>query len=154
MARSDSYARWVGGLRGMLSWAGFPGIFGESSARVVLTVDDEEWSTFLRAVYRSIGSGAFAAADIVKRLEGHEWALQGDAKRLDPVDLPGELANDWSKVGSKTSGFTRRLGYWMRNRKGRFAGGWTLRDAEEHERDKHKNVAQYVVVPSADGLAG
>src|SRR5688572_9753546 len=30
--RSDDFAPWINGLRGMLGWAGFPGVFGGGSS--------------------------------------------------------------------------------------------------------------------------
>jgi hypothetical protein len=44
--RSDGYARWVGGIRGLLRWARFPGTFGGSQPEVPASADDEEWHHF------------------------------------------------------------------------------------------------------------
>jgi hypothetical protein len=52
-ARSDDYAGWVKGLRGLMEWADFPGIFGGSTTSVAVSSDDEEWHAFLVALHKT-----------------------------------------------------------------------------------------------------
>lgn len=103
--RSDSYARWIGGLRGLLGWAGFPGTFGGSSgAEIAVSADDEEWHAFLVALHGTFDTAPFTVKKLVEKLNAHTG--------IDPVALPGDLAT--SGVASTT--VMRRFG-------SRWAGG-------------------------------
>ena len=82
--RSDGYARWVGGIRGLLRWAGFPGPFGGSQPEVAVSADDEEWHHFLLALHGAFGANPFAVKDLVGKL--------GSYRGIDPSVLPGDLA--------------------------------------------------------------
>jgi hypothetical protein len=89
--RSDDYARWVGGLRGLLGWAGFPGTFGGGSAEVAVSSDDEEWHHFLVALHGAFGTDPFTVKELVGRLGSY-------AGRIDAAALPGDLAEKWSRI--------------------------------------------------------
>jgi hypothetical protein len=67
--RSDNYASWVGGLRGMLGWAGFTGTFGGGNTETAVSADDEEWHHSLVALHSSFGTEPFTVKDLVARLE-------------------------------------------------------------------------------------
>ena len=118
--RSDDYAPWVGGLRGMLGWAGFPGVFGGSNSEVALSSDDEEWHAFLVALHDAFGTEPFTVKGLVERLDSFTG-------KIDAAVLPGDLAQQWSHIrDGKDTGFRKSLGWWLKNRAGRYAAGWSL----------------------------
>jgi hypothetical protein len=136
--RSDDYARWVGGLRGLLGWAGFPGVFGGASAEVAVSSDDEEWHHFLVALHGAFGTDPFTVKDVVERLNSY-------TNRIDAAVLPGDLADKWSHIrDGQDGGFRRSLGWWFKNRTGRYASGWALIEAGL---DSHTKAPKYAVKP-------
>jgi hypothetical protein len=138
--RSDSYRQWIGGLRGMLGWAGFPGVFGGSSSEVAVSSDDEEWHTFLVELHSVFGPEPFTVKEVVGELR--DPFLGG---RIDAAALPGDLAEKWSHIREgREGGFRKSLGWWFRNREGRYASGWVVVAAEP---DAHAKVARYAVKP-------
>jgi hypothetical protein len=145
--RSDDYATWVGGLRGMLGWAaGFPGVFGGSHSEVSVSSDDEEWHTFLLALRDAFSAEPFTVKDLVGELR---HAFSGG--RIDAAALPGDLAEKWSHIrDGRDEGFKKSLGWWLKNRAGRYASGWSVVAAEA---DAHAKVARYAVKPPSDGAA-
>lgn len=146
--RSDDYQQWYSVLRGLLSWAGVPGVFGAEDKNDLSTVseDDAEWGTFVAELFRVFEDTLFTTADIVSLLDrtalvtqpaqvagapetaasefladvaGRVHVAPGD--RISADSLPGELAEKWERVGyGKTSGFARSLGKWLSYRDGRF----------------------------------
>jgi hypothetical protein len=137
-SRSDSYATWEGGLRGLLSWAGLPGTFGSNNSEPAVSSDDEEWRDFLIALHGAFGSEPFMVKDIAARLDAY-------AAGIDHAALPGDLAQEWSRIRDGRDGsFRKRLGWWLRNRKGRYADGWSVVAAGE---DTQTGVARYAVRP-------
>jgi hypothetical protein len=136
--RSDDYAPWVNGLRGMLGWAGISGTFGGGSIEVAVSSDDEEWHAFLVEIHAAFGAEPFAVKELVGQLD----SLTG---RIDAAALPGDLAEKWSHIrDGRDSGFRKSLGWWLRNRLGRYASGWMLVPAEP---DTKAGVARYAVKP-------
>jgi hypothetical protein len=62
--------------------------------------------------------------------------------------LPGDLAEKWSRIrDGRDGGFRKSLGWWLKNRAGRYASGWALVPAEP---DAHAKVARYAVKPPGD----
>ena len=57
--RSDDYAEWIKGLRGLMDWAQLPGTLGGSTTDVAVSSDDEEWHHFLVALFNVFGSTPF-----------------------------------------------------------------------------------------------
>jgi hypothetical protein len=135
--RSDDYGRWVGGLRGLLGWADFPGTFGGSKPEVAVSSDDEEWHHFLVALHDVFGADPFTVKQLVEQLGPF-------AGRIDPAVLPGDLAEKWSRIREDTSSFRKSLGHCLKNRLGRYASGWSLVEAEP---DAHAGIARYAVRP-------
>jgi hypothetical protein len=141
--RSDNYASWVGGLRGMLGWAGFTGTFGGGNTETAVSADDEEWHHSLVALHSSFGTEPFTVKDLVARLE-----FVG-APLFDAAALPGDLADRWAHVhDGKDAGFRKSLGKWLANRLGRYASGWMLVAAGT---DSHTKNLRYVVKPPSGG---
>jgi hypothetical protein len=129
--------RWFGGIRGLLRWAGFPGTFGGSQPDVAVSADDEEWHHFLVAVHGTFGSNPFAVKDLVGQL--------GSYGGIDSAMLPGDLAEGWSRVrDGNDASFRKSLGWWLKNRTGRYAAGWSVASAGE---DPYTKVARYEVRP-------
>jgi hypothetical protein len=135
--RSDDYAGWVSGLRGLLGWAGFPGVFGGNNNEAVLSSDDEEWRDFLIALHDVFNVEPFTVKGLVGKL--------GDLGGIDPAALPGDLATQWIHIrDGRDQSFRKSLGWWLRNREGRYAGGWSLLAAGE---DTKAKVAREAVKP-------
>jgi hypothetical protein len=140
VVRSDDYGPWVGGLRGLLGWASFPGVFGGSSSEVAVSSDDEEWHAFLVEIHGAFDTDSFTVKDLVGELR--DPFLGG---RIDPAALPGDLAEKWSHIrDGRDGGFRKSLGWWLKNRLGRYASGWTLIPADP---DTYVKVARYAVKP-------
>jgi hypothetical protein len=140
VVRSDDYAQWYEGLRGMLGWAEFPGVFGGSSSEPAISADDEEWRDFLEAIRGAFGSEPFTVKELVGRFDSYP-------SRIDTAKLPGDLAQEWGRIyNGQDAGFRKKLGWWLRNRQGRYAGGWAVVDAGT---DSHTKVARYAVKPPA-----
>ncbi len=138
--RSDDYAPWVNGLRGMLGWAGFPGAFGGNNSEVAVSADDEEWHAFLVAIHGAFDTEPFTVKELVGELRD---SFSGG--RIDAAVLPGDLAEKWAHIhGGRDEGFRKSLGWWLKNREGRYASGWSLVAAET---DAHAKVARYAVKP-------
>jgi hypothetical protein len=143
ITRSDDYTEWAGSLRGMLTWAGIPGLFGgETETDNVDSSDDAEWGTFLAAIYDQFKSDDFTVRDVVARL--------GTA--MNPIDtalLPGDMAHKFAMIRSGDDGdFRKSLGWWFKNRCGRFAQGWTVRKVS----DKTAKSAEYRIFPPPSGF--
>jgi hypothetical protein len=140
--RSDDYAPWVNGLRGMLGWAGISGTFGGSSSEVAISSDDEEWHAFLVAIYGAFSTAPFTVKELVGQLPDHLV----NAGSIDPAALPGDLAEKWSSHirDGRDWGFRKSVGWWLKNREGRYASGWAVVAAEP---DAHAKVARYRVKP-------
>ena len=140
VVRSDDYAPWVGGLRGLFGSAGFPGVFGGGRSEVAVSSDDEEWHGFLVELHDAFGTEPFTVKDLVAELRD-----PFGGGRIDPAALPGDLAEKWSHIrGGRDGGFRKSLGWWLKNRLGRYASGWTLVPAAQ---DTKVQVARYAVKP-------
>jgi hypothetical protein len=152
VSRSDDFARWVDGLRGLMAWAGFKGLFGGSSTEVAMSTDDEEWQAFLEALFRVFAEKPFTVKSVVERLHDDREGGLGRKRAIDPAMLPGDLAQQWSHIrDGRDQGFRKSLGWWLRNRVGRYAAGWSLvADGE----DTKTKVARYVVKPPAESSPG
>jgi hypothetical protein len=140
-ARSDDFARWVEGLRGLMDWAGFPGTFGGVAVELTMSSDDEEWHAFLVELHRAFGSDPFTVKDIVGQFRGS--TADNFAGKIDPERLPGDLAHRWASVyQGKDAGFRKSLGHWLTNHIGRYAGGWSVVSAPP---DTKVKVARYSI---------
>jgi len=139
--RSDDYADWIGGVRGLMSW--FDGSFGGSSAEIAVSSEDEDWHLFLVALFKVFGSTPFTTKDLVDKISTYGGGIGGN---LDAAVLPGDLADKFSRISSTSSdgGFRKSVGKWMQFREGRYASGWKLRGAG---RDGHSDKPLYVVCP-------
>jgi hypothetical protein len=124
--RSDSYAGWIGGLRGLLGWAEFPGVFGGGNHKTAMSSDDEEWHTFLVALFDEFGADPFTVKDIVHHLHPVN-PFNSNGGNLDAAALPGDLPQKWAHVrDGNDGGFRKSLGWWLKNHERRYADGWAL----------------------------
>ena len=134
--RSDDYAPWVGGLRGML---------GGSHSEVAVSSDDEEWHTFLVALHDAFSTEPFTVKDLVGELR-HPFS----GGRIDAAALPGDLAEKWSHIrDGRDEGFRKSLGWWLKNREGRYASGWSVVAA-----GRASKMPLYAVKPPSGGGFG
>jgi hypothetical protein len=144
VVRSDDYAPWVNGLRGLLGWAGFLGTFGGGSSEAAMSSDDEEWHGFLIELHGAFGVEPFTTKGLVSQLSNHQSWHGGS---IDAATLPGDLAEKWSHIrDGRDGGFRKSLGWWLKNREGRYASGWAVVAAD---RDTKAGVARYAVKPPA-----
>jgi hypothetical protein len=142
--RSDDFAIWVEGLRGMMTWAGFRGAFGGGFSANAVTEDDQEWADFLAALSQSFGTFPFTVKDVVEHLQKPYIQLG-----IDPQHLPGDLTEKWGREVNqyvKTGSTAKSLGRWLRNKEGRYAAGWQLVSGGI---EPHTKRPKYVVKPPA-----
>jgi hypothetical protein len=141
ITRSDDFAQWHGALRGMLQWAGVPGVFGGDSTDIsAASEDDAEWSEFLAALHQSFAGVPFTSAQVVGR-------IASIASGIAPELLPGDLAEKHGRMAGAGS-LTKSLGKWLSNRDGRYADGWVCKG-----RKNGKKATTYTVFPPADYTA-
>jgi len=141
--RSDDFMTWTSSMRAMLRWAGFPGSFGGSSQKVAIAADPDtdDWAEFLAAIHDHYGEREWTVKDLVQELENYRDGEKG----VDPVHLPGDLADKWSRAGyGKRAGFSKSLGRWLSFRAGRYADGWK---AEKIETTGHHAQMWRVIEP-------
>lgn len=139
--RSDSYARWDGVMRGLLTFAQLGSEFGQDreSASAGVSEDDADWADFLAEVHRVFRAESFQAKDVIARV--------GNAPNdVQPETLPGDLAEKYSRVAhGSTAGVAKSLGRWFSNREGRYANGYTVKAVM----DNGKTAKRYQVQPPA-----
>jgi hypothetical protein len=147
--RSDSFGTWVEGLRGMLTYAGFTGMFGGSFNANAVTEDDQEWADFLAELYRVFQGIPFTVADIITSLKTPDQSGIGGSKEVDASRLPGDLTDKWAQEANrfhKIGGTSKSLGRWLKNKAGRYSAGWQLVFKGD---DPHTKNARYAVKPPA-----
>lgn len=139
----DSYARWIEAVDGILTHAGVPGTFDHGdAARQQEGADDDEWADFLAAIHRARGDDVWT----VKELLGEIGDSLANPGRISLDSLPAELADAASRPGVGVQGIARKLGMWLRNRDGRWAGNLTVR-----KRGKDRDGRQRWQVEAARG---
>lgn len=137
--RSDSYAKWVGSIRGLLKHAGIPGVFDASdTARQKVGADDSDWEAFLAKVYELHGETSWLVNEVVGQVGANEGI---NVKPISSDLLPGDLADKFDRGHS----VTRSLGRWLANREGRYAGEYAIKNAGDSATGKRWKVVRYVV---------
>lgn len=136
--RSDSYARWDGVMRGLLTWSQLGAQFGQDrqSSTAGVSEDDSDWAEFLAEVYRVFKDQPFRAKDILAKVGSTEYDVQAEM-------LPGDLAEKYGRSSASTAGVAKSLGRWLSNRQGRYADGYTVTAVV----DNGKTAKRYQVVP-------
>ena len=92
-----------------------------ATVNATVAADDEDWSLFLAALHHRFRDKAFAAADVVRDLH-RDFGRDGECL-LD--DLPDDLRARYDRSGLTA----RTLGVYLRNRVGRWHGGFVVRRA-------------------------
>lgn len=65
---SDSYARWIETVAGILTTAGHPGVFDQrDAARQTIGTDDSEWREFLDAVHGEFGENPWTVKELLEK---------------------------------------------------------------------------------------
>jgi hypothetical protein len=158
ITRSDDYAVWQGAMCGLLKWAEMPGTFGtEKNTIAVVDSDNDEWGQFLGGLHEAFGNRKFTVAEVYDMLEpgsarevAKKRAVEGlkgkaateaihaaikatdpEASMIDPAKLPGDLADKFSRINTRTrtgssAAFKVSLGRWFQNRAGRYALGYKV----------------------------
>jgi hypothetical protein len=104
---SDSFAYWTRAMQGVLGVAGWTGTVGHpETVQQEANDDDTEWGVFLAAVSRHFGREPWTVKEMLDRV-------------VDEDELPDDMS----------ARSVRSAGMWLKNRKGRWAGGYVLRPA-------------------------
>jgi hypothetical protein len=139
---SDSFALWTETVSGILAAAGHEGVFDHhDSARQTVGADDAEWSEFLTAIRGEFDDQAWTVKALLSKFQ--PTTVRG-ADRFDrevapvlPLDvLPSELCEKATRARTGASAISKALGWWLRNREGRWAGGLTVRRVGDDGHDK------------------
>ncbi|MFI6228906.1 hypothetical protein ACIBCR_16505 [Micromonospora echinospora] len=121
---SDSYARWIRTVEGILTTAGIDGQFDHVSTQVEVGTDDDEWAVFLAAVHKGYKDRSWTAKELLGDIDTGNLIAPG----LIAADaLPDELAAKAAKHPKGPVGIAKSLGRWLNNREGRWAGGLAVR---------------------------
>lgn len=141
--RSDDYSGWISGLRGVLGWAGFEGEFAHAEeGRVAESSDDVEWGEFISEVHREFGDKWFFVSDL-HRVIGNVGGHGDEGAKISSAALPGDLAHKYvAYYEARAGGFAKRLGWWFKNRQGRWSSGLSVKG----ETDTSKNKMKYRII--------
>ncbi len=124
---SDGYAGWIGSVRGILGVAGIDGEFDHNdTTRDGVGADDEEWRDFLAIIHKVMGDNPWTVKELLGYV-GSDSLL--DQAAISINDLPDELATKAARNG--VGSISRSLGWWLRNRAGRWAGSYCVRAVAE-----------------------
>jgi hypothetical protein len=127
--RSDSYGEWASRVAGILTHAKVPGRFLDPATdRTPVGADDADWGEFLAAIHAEFGDERFRVSEVAERVRSFGGSItrgSGSVTRAALTDaLPAELAEKVDRVG-----FSKSLGRWFKNRDGRYAGPYVVRDS-------------------------
>jgi hypothetical protein len=133
-ASSDGFGEWLGAINGILGVADIPGTCDEASARGQHEgEEDAEWAGFLEAIAGAFGSASWTARDVLAKVNTTQGPSEfagvvAAAKPIAIDELPSELSERVIKLRAEPTILTKSLGKWLANRKGRWAGGRTVRE--------------------------
>lgn len=130
LTASDSFAEWSAAVSGILEHAGLPGRFdAPETVRDAESADDAEWRELLAALWQAFGAEPWTVRDVVDRLQDGDVPQVGMPGKPVPLDaLPGQLMDKAARSGKRS--ISKSLGWWLRNRSGRWAGGYCVTLAE------------------------
>ena len=115
-------------------------MLGGGNNEAVLSSDDEEWHSFLVALHDVFGTNSFTVKEVTDPLDPHPF---DKTPGIDTAVLPGDLAERWGHIrGRSQRRIQKSLGLWLKNRKGRYAAGWSVVPAPQ---ETHAKVARYAV---------
>lgn len=113
--QSDSFARWEAAVGGILAACGVPGVFDDGSGkRAAVGGDDDGLADVLAHIHGMKGDGRWTVADV---LSGQQAAEIGDWVEASRDWLPGVVLD---KLARSEAAGRSSLGYWLRNRYGRW----------------------------------
>ncbi len=145
LRRSDSYGAWDAGIRHVLQMAGVPGGFWETAATGSLGTDDEEWSEFLSAIFDVYGESPWTAKELCGKLLGKYVKSRDNypTEQISPLGeaLPGDLPMQLAKNIGRPETLARSIGRWLKNRQGRWVGGFCI----QGELDSHTKIFKWRV---------
>lgn len=147
---SDDYARWVQVVGGILAHAGVKGVFCHPDTDPQeIGEDDVEWADFITAAQKEFRDEPWTARDLLELVHDgrpvdpqfqNSYVYQ-DAHPI-PLDvLPAELVKGMDYRRGPSS-LAKKLGWWLRNRDGQYAGAKTIR---KHPQMHRTGVAQWFV---------
>ncbi len=121
---SDSFGVWIETVDGILSHAGIAGRFDDPTSQPEpIGADDTEWADLLHALHEVFGSETFTVRALLDRM------AQPGRGKLSVDLLPTELAEKVHRSNGGPAVVSKSLGMWLRNRTGRYAGDFTVRNA-------------------------
>jgi len=122
----DSYGKWIGVVRGILSCAGVPGRFDDETTRA-LTIDPEaeEWTTFAQAVYDVMGDRHWTVKQLLELVAPPGW--DGAEGKPLPFDAIPSAVTSKSHSPSPTL-LVRSLGTALGFKKGRWFSEFSFID--------------------------
>ena len=131
---SDSYSTWQRTVAGILSNAGIVGTFDHQDTQIAIATDDEDWIEFLAAIHRGWGTSPWTCKELLDEANKPQVTSNGQVPppRLSVDDLPSDFTKTGSFGTSVVNINTRSIGKWMANRRGRWAGIYTVREAGTH----------------------
>lgn len=148
---ADSFRQWGDTIQGILAAANFGpdvGYFDDPTINIEApAVGDDEWKVFLEAIYERFGEGEWTAKELLSHVyEGIPAATHlpaGGARSMHIDLLPGDLIVK-RRHGEPIVSLTRSLGWWLRNREGRWAGEYTIKSVKAQGANMSKwHVAKY-----------
>jgi hypothetical protein len=117
-ARGDSYAAFAAGMSGLMEACGLSGpgeFWAEDTNQAPEGVDDEDWASFLAAVWQQWGGERWTAGQLLHHADGVVAAAL-------PGDLAGRLASR-----DEMASVAKSLGRWLANHQGRWAARHVVR---------------------------
>ena len=154
---SDSYARWIGVVDGILRHAGAEGRFDDSAtAQQEIGVDDSDWREFLEPVRDVFGAGTWTVKDLLAKVHDGRTdedprnhvktdlgpvirSLQYNTEHPLPLEiLPQELVAKAVQARGNFGSISKSLGRYLMNRRGRWAGRMRVVEAGVESRSKSK----------------
>lgn len=151
---SDSYKYWTAAVRGILGHAGVPGTFdGTKPAKAAVGDDDQEWADFLVAVRAEFGEQRWTARQVLEKVRvpnGRDGDEQWASQRAHPIPmeaLPQQIADEAGRSRNGVVGQSKRLGRWLSNRDGRWAG--LIRSCEAGDNGKGSTFWKIETAPGS-----
>lgn len=134
---SDSYARWLGVVDGILHNAGVPGRFDAAeSAQQAEGSDDDDWRDFLTPVRAEFGAETWTVKQLLRRVhDGRHTGTSPEDTSYEyehPIHLdalPAELVAKAAHARGNLAAIAKSLGRFITNRRGRWAGDMRVVDA-------------------------
>ena len=127
---SDSFGVWIETVDGILSHAEIAGRFDDPDSQPEpVGADDSEWADLLHAMHQVFGTTTFTVREVLDRMTAASGAKAGTVRPLTVDALPAELSEKVHRSSGGPAVVAKSLGMWLRNRAGRYAGSYTVRNA-------------------------